>query len=42
MLGDEFSGAGSGHPTAAGVNGKGDLDSFLYRAVVIISSKLRE
>ncbi len=42
ILGDEFSGAGSGHPTAAGVNGKGDLDSFLYRAVAIISSKLRE
>lgn len=41
-LGEEFKGAGSGHPTAAGVNGKGDLDSFLSRAVAIISSKLME
>jgi nanoRNase/pAp phosphatase (c-di-AMP/oligoRNAs hydrolase) len=42
MLGEEFSGAGSGHPTAAGVNGKGDLDSFLNRAVAIVSSRLME
>jgi nanoRNase/pAp phosphatase (c-di-AMP/oligoRNAs hydrolase) len=42
ILGEEFSGAGSGHPTAAGVNGKGGLDSFLDRAVTIISSKLME
>jgi nanoRNase/pAp phosphatase (c-di-AMP/oligoRNAs hydrolase) len=42
ILGDEFSGAGSGHPTAAGVNGKGGLDSFLNRAVAIISLKLME
>jgi len=40
VLGEEFKGAGSGHPTAAGVNGTGDLDSLLSRAVAIISSKL--
>jgi nanoRNase/pAp phosphatase (c-di-AMP/oligoRNAs hydrolase) len=39
-LGNEFGGAGSGHPTAAGVNGVGDSESFLKRFVEIISEKL--
>ena len=41
-LGEEFKGAGSGHPTAAGVNGKGDQEAFLTRAVEIIKSKIPE
>jgi len=41
-LGEEFKGAGSGHPTAAGVNGEGDHEVFLARAVDIIKSKISE
>ena len=41
-LGEEFTGAGSGHPTAAGVNGEGDHEAFLARAVEIIKSKISE
>lgn len=40
ILGDEFGGAGSGHPTAAGVNGEGDADLFLERAVQLLSELL--
>ena len=39
-LGAEFGGAGSGHPTAAGVNGVGDPDVFLERVVALISEGL--
>jgi nanoRNase/pAp phosphatase (c-di-AMP/oligoRNAs hydrolase) len=39
-LGAEFGGAGSGHPTAAGVNGVGDAEKFLQRAVQLISEQL--
>ena len=42
ILGKEFRGAGSGHPTAAGVNCRGNLDALLKRAVSIISSNLKE
>lgn len=41
-LGDEFNGAGSGHSTAAGVNGEGDTRMVLLRAVELISDKLKE
>lgn len=39
-LGEEFSGAGSGHPTAAGVNGKGDPRTMLMRFIELMSSKV--
>ena len=39
-LGDEFQGAGSGHPTAAGFNGEGSPKEFLRRAVQIVSDLL--
>jgi nanoRNase/pAp phosphatase (c-di-AMP/oligoRNAs hydrolase) len=39
-LGEEFGGAGSGHPTAAGINGEGDADLFLERAVLMFSEML--
>jgi len=39
-LGEEFGGAGSGHPTAAGVNGEGTLRAMLVRAVELIMDKL--
>jgi phosphoesterase RecJ-like protein len=39
-LGAEFNGAGSGHPTAAGVNGVGEPELFLKRAVALISEAL--
>jgi phosphoesterase RecJ-like protein len=42
VLGKEFRGMGSGHPTAAGVNCRGDLDALLKRGVSIISSNLKE
>jgi nanoRNase/pAp phosphatase (c-di-AMP/oligoRNAs hydrolase) len=35
-LGGEFGGAGSGHPTAAGVNGEGDAALFLERIVLLL------
>lgn len=41
-LGDEFKGAGSGHPTAAGVNCEGDHEAFLARAIEIVKSKISE
>ncbi|UCD45538.1 MAG: DHH family phosphoesterase [Candidatus Bathyarchaeota archaeon] len=40
VLGEEFGGAGSGHPTAAGVNGEGGPMDLLKRAVGIIVDKL--
>jgi len=40
VLGDEFGGAGSGHPTAAGVNCEGDADLFLERAVILLSERM--
>ena len=39
-LGEEFGGAGSGHPTAAGVNAEGEAELFLERAVQLISEQL--
>jgi nanoRNase/pAp phosphatase (c-di-AMP/oligoRNAs hydrolase) len=42
VLGDEFGGAGSGHPTAAGVNGEGDADLFLERAVILLSKRMED
>ena len=39
-LGAEFGGAGSGHPTAAGVNGVGEPELFLKRVVELVSEKL--
>ena len=36
-LGDEFDGAGSGHPTAAGINAKGKPRYLLKRAVELLS-----
>jgi nanoRNase/pAp phosphatase (c-di-AMP/oligoRNAs hydrolase) len=39
-LGDEFGGAGSGHPTAAGFNGVGDPELFLERVVELVSERL--
>jgi nanoRNase/pAp phosphatase (c-di-AMP/oligoRNAs hydrolase) len=39
-LGEEFGGAGSGHPTAAGVNCEGEPEDFLERAVQLISEQL--
>ncbi len=41
-LGDDFNGAGSGHSTAAGVNGEGEIGKALLRAVELISDKLKE
>jgi nanoRNase/pAp phosphatase (c-di-AMP/oligoRNAs hydrolase) len=41
-LGDEFGGAGSGHPTAAGVNGFGDPALFLKRVVELVSERLND
>ena len=40
-LGEEFEGAGSGHPTAAGMNGAGDLEAFLKRVVALITLKIK-
>jgi nanoRNase/pAp phosphatase (c-di-AMP/oligoRNAs hydrolase) len=41
-LGDEFEGAGSGHPTAAGVNGEGGTDDFLEKAVQLFSESIEQ
>ena len=41
-LGDEFGGAGSGHPTAAGFNGVGDPDLLLKRVVELLSERLND
>lgn len=40
ILGEEFEGAGSGHSTAAGVNGEGDPETLLRRSIELISEKL--
>ena len=40
-LGEDFGGAGSGHPTAAGVNCEGDPDLFLERTVQLFSELLK-
>jgi phosphoesterase RecJ-like protein len=41
-LGEEYGGAGSGHSTAAGVNGVGRSRAMLLRAVELISEKLNK
>jgi len=41
-LGEVFSGAGSGHPTAAGVNGEGDPKRFLETALVLLTELLEK
>ncbi len=41
-LGEEYGGAGSGHSTAAGVNGVGRLREMLLRAVELLSEKLNK
>ncbi|MGD2200160.1 MAG: DHH family phosphoesterase [Candidatus Bathyarchaeota archaeon] len=40
ILGSEFSGSGSGHPTAAGVNCEGDLQGFLIRAASLVRERV--
>lgn len=40
-LGEEFGGAGSGHPTSAGVNGRGSPRTMLKRAVELLSVKIK-
>ena len=40
ILGEEFEGAGSGHSTAAGVNGEGDPETLLKRSIELITQKL--
>ena len=42
QLGAEFSGSGSGHPTAAGVNCTGSLDAFRKRFFEVIKGKLEQ
>ncbi len=39
-IGEMFSGAGSGHPTAAGFNGEGDPRKFLKEALVLLTELL--
>jgi len=39
-LGESFSGEGSGHPTAAGFNGEGDLQLFLQTVVGLIKEMI--
>lgn len=41
-LGAEFNGSGSGHTTTAGVNGEGDADLFLKRAVKMLTELLEK
>jgi len=41
-LGEFFNGMGGGHSTAAGVNGTGDYESAVKRAIRIIREKLRK
>ena len=41
-LGAEFDGSGSGHPTAAGINCKGDVNLFLERAIFMLSELLQQ
>ena len=40
LLGEMFSGAGSGHPTAAGFNGEGDPKEFLKEALLLLTALL--
>jgi phosphoesterase RecJ-like protein len=40
QLAKQFSGGGGGHPTAAGVNGVGDAEAFLEKAVGYIVEKI--
>lgn len=42
QLGAEFGGSGSGHPTAAGVNCVGSLDSFRKRFFEVVKGKLEQ
>ena len=39
-LGEEFEGAGSGHSTAAGVNGRGTPDKLVTRALLLLEPRL--
>ncbi len=41
-LGEMFSGAGSGHPTAAGFNGEGDPKEFLKEALFLLTELLEK
>ncbi|MFH2112624.1 MAG: DHH family phosphoesterase [Candidatus Bathyarchaeota archaeon] len=41
QLGAEFDGSGSGHPTAAGVNCRGSLDSFRVRFFELVTEAIR-
>lgn len=41
QLGSEFDGSGSGHPTAAGVNCRGSLDSFRVRFFELVTEAIR-
>jgi phosphoesterase RecJ-like protein len=41
-LGEAFTGAGSGHPTAAGVNGEGAPEAMVQMAIDLITEKIRE
>lgn len=41
-LGEMFSGAGSGHPTAAGFNGEGDPKKFLKETLVLLTELLEK
>lgn len=41
-LGEMFSGAGSGHPTAAGFNGEGDPKKFLKEALALLTELLEK
>jgi nanoRNase/pAp phosphatase (c-di-AMP/oligoRNAs hydrolase) len=41
-LGEMFSGAGSGHPTAAGFNGEGDPREFLKEALCLLAELLEK
>jgi len=42
QLGAEFSGSGSGHPTAAGVNCSGSLEAFRKRFFEVVKGKLEQ
>ena len=42
QLGTEFSGSGSGHPTAAGVNCSGSLEAFRKRFFEVVKGKLAQ
>jgi len=41
-LGEKFSGAGSGHPTAAGYNGEGDPKEFIREVLVLLTALLEK